>query len=81
MDTPSFLHLDNCLRLLDSCLLGSWSVSVEDSDSRTNRLEELRNEGFAAALLALCAGSSVVLNNHDSDLENYRPTGQWQHRC
>ena len=69
METPSFLHLDNCLRLLDSCLLGSWSIKAEDSEIQARQLEVLCDAGFTAALIALCACCSIV--SRDSDLESY----------
>ncbi|KAI0777752.1 hypothetical protein BD413DRAFT_467628 [Trametes elegans] len=70
LDTPSLLHIDNCLRLLDSCLLGSWSISAEDIDTQTSQLEELRETHFAESVVALCVGCSVILL--DRDFEDYR---------
>ncbi|KAI0360602.1 hypothetical protein OH77DRAFT_1493053 [Trametes cingulata] len=70
IDTPSLLHLDNCLRLLDSCLLGTWSISPEETPIQATRLEELREQEFAKALIALCACCGVILL--DSDFEDRR---------
>ncbi|KAI0372028.1 hypothetical protein BV20DRAFT_1034890 [Pilatotrama ljubarskyi] len=70
MYTPSLLHLDNCLRLLDSCLLGSWSISGEEMAAQAARLEELRGRDFAKGLIALCACCGIILM--DSDLQDRR---------
>ncbi|KAI0076532.1 hypothetical protein K474DRAFT_1597837 [Panus rudis PR-1116 ss-1] len=52
--TPSFLHVDNCLRLLDSYLLGRWKEKrkdrgrLEHSDENEEKGEvDLRGEGSA----------------------------------
>ena len=74
LETPSLLHLDDCLRLLDTCLLGSWSISSEQDDARMERLEELREGDFAAAIIALCVSCNVIL--HDDGLEEHRATGE-----
>ncbi len=73
MDTPSLLHLDNCLRLLDSCLLGSWSITSEEMPAQTSQLDELREHDFAEAIIALCVTCGIILL--DSDLEDHRPVG------
>lgn len=74
METPSLRHLDDCLRLLDTCLLGLWSISGEDEDVRTQKLAELRGSGFAAGLIALCVSCNTIL--HDNSLEERRQTGE-----
>ncbi|KAI0674378.1 hypothetical protein C8Q78DRAFT_967086 [Trametes maxima] len=61
LDTPSLLHLDNCLRLLDSCLLGSWSIPVEDIPTQAAMLTELREQGFVKALIALCTTCGIIM--------------------
>lgn len=73
MDTPSLLHLDNCLRLLDSCLLGSWSISGDEMAVQEKALESLREGNFTAALMALCISCNIVLN--DGILEEHIPAG------
>lgn len=73
MDTPSLLHLDNCLRLLDSCLLGSWSILSEELPAQTSQLDELREHDFAEAIIALCITCGIILL--DSELEDHRPVG------
>ncbi|KAI0826539.1 hypothetical protein BC628DRAFT_1320044 [Trametes gibbosa] len=70
MDTPSLLHLDNCLRLLDSCLLGSWSISSEELNVQNTQLDGLRKQAFADALLALCVACDIVCL--DIELVDYR---------
>ncbi|RPD65599.1 hypothetical protein L226DRAFT_543211 [Lentinus tigrinus ALCF2SS1-7] len=70
MDTPSILHLDNCLRLLDSCLLGSWSITGDEVGAQTQRLNALREEGFARAVVALCVSCNIILQ--DNSLEEHR---------
>ena len=74
LETPSLLHLDDCLRLLDTCLLGSWSISSEQDDARMERLEELREGDFAPAIIALSVSCNVIL--HDDGLEEHRATGE-----
>ncbi|KAI0646376.1 hypothetical protein C8Q79DRAFT_909710 [Trametes meyenii] len=70
LDTPSLLHLDNCLRLLDSCLLGSWSISAEDIPTQTAALVDLRKQGFAKALLALCTTCDIIMQ--EKELADHR---------
>ncbi|OSD08095.1 hypothetical protein PYCCODRAFT_1358095 [Trametes coccinea BRFM310] len=69
-NTPSLLHLDNCLRLLDSCLLGSWSISGEEVDQLSARLEDLRYQGFAKELMSLCVGCVII--QAERELEDHR---------
>ena len=73
MDTPSLLHLDNCLRLLDSCLLGSWSIAADELTVQAAKLEELRESGITTALIALCAGCGIILR--DNKLVEFCSTG------
>ncbi|KAI0711190.1 hypothetical protein C8T65DRAFT_708168 [Cerioporus squamosus] len=72
IDTPSILHLDNCLRLLDSCLLGSWAIYGEETDAQAERLDALREDGFAKAIMALCVSCNIILQ--DGSLEEHRAT-------
>ncbi len=74
VETPSLRHLDDCLRLLDTCLLGLWSTSGEDEDPRVQKLTELREGGFASGLIALCVSCNTIL--HDNSLEEHRQTGE-----
>ncbi|KAH9896941.1 hypothetical protein C8Q73DRAFT_643153 [Cubamyces lactineus] len=71
MDTPSLLHLDNCLRLLDSYLIGSWSIHSEDISALPANLDELRDQENVKALVALCISCTII--QLDKDLEDYRP--------
>ncbi|KAI0746859.1 hypothetical protein C8Q80DRAFT_1104533 [Daedaleopsis nitida] len=66
-ETPSLLHLDNCLRLLDSCLLGSWSISSEESTTQTQKLNELRCENFSRAVLSLCVICDTIFRDKELD--------------
>ena len=72
LDTPSVLHLDNCLRLLDSCLLGSWSISGDETTLQAQKLDTLREGNFAEAAMALCISCNIILQ--DSSLEDHRAT-------
>ena len=74
VETPSILHLDHCLRLLDTCLLGSWSVSGEESVLRTQKLIELRESGFIKSVFALCVSCDII--SRDNSLEDHRATGE-----
>ncbi|KAI0635244.1 hypothetical protein C8Q77DRAFT_1054507 [Trametes polyzona] len=69
-DTPSLLHLDNCLRLLDSCLLGSWSISADELGTQAAQIDQLREQGFAKSLVALCVACGIILL--DTELEDHR---------
>ncbi|CDO70629.1 hypothetical protein BN946_scf184748.g27 [Trametes cinnabarina] len=69
-DTPSLLHLDNCLRLFDSCLLGSWSVSAEEVETLSVKVEELRQRHLVEGLLALCVSCAII--QMDGELEGHR---------
>ncbi|KAI8986902.1 hypothetical protein BD414DRAFT_416070 [Trametes punicea] len=69
-DTPSLLHLDNCLRLLDSFLLGSWPIAPEETDVQLAKLEELRHQHLAGALIALCVSCAII--QLERELEDHR---------
>ncbi|EJF63754.1 hypothetical protein DICSQDRAFT_153594 [Dichomitus squalens LYAD-421 SS1] len=72
VETPSLMHLDDCLRLLDTCLLGSWSIYDEEETARSQKLEELRESNFAAAVIALCVSCNIIL--HDDSLGEHHAT-------
>ncbi|KAH9922543.1 hypothetical protein B0H21DRAFT_701490 [Amylocystis lapponica] len=57
-DTPSFLHIDNCLRLLDSFLLGRWADNPDAPGTR--ELASLRKDSLSESLVALCVACDVV---------------------
>ena len=78
MDTPSLLHLDNCLRLLDSYLIGSWTIPPEDTSSQPASMDQFRDQGNVKALVALCVSCTII--QLDKDLEEYRPVGMWRSR-
>lgn len=78
VETPSLRHLDDCLRLLDTCLLGLWSISGEDEDARVQKLMKLREGDFAAGLIALCVSCNTIL--HDNNLEEHRQAGRIFHQ-
>ncbi|KAI0659223.1 hypothetical protein C8Q70DRAFT_915843 [Cubamyces menziesii] len=71
MDTPSLLHLDNCLRLLDSYLIGSWTIPPEDTSSQPASMDQFRDQENVKALVALCVSCTII--QLDKDLEEYRP--------
>lgn len=73
VETPSLRHLDDCLRLLDTCLLGLWSIPGEDEDARVQELTKLREGGFAAGLIALCVSCNTILQ--DNNLQEHRQAG------
>lgn len=68
----SFLHMDNCLRLLDSYLLGRWT---EPDDSAPVVFPELDPEDghITARLLAICALVDIL--SRDDGLQDLRPIG------
>lgn len=74
IDTPSLLHLDNCLRLLDSCLLGSWSITEGEVAAQAQKLHTIRNEGFAKSVIALCVSCNIIFQ--DNNLEERRVIGE-----
>ena len=71
-DTPSFEHIENCLRLLDSFLLSQWaSPTGEESESAQMGKEALdkdRERGLAKELVAVGVVSELMMWSHDSDI-------------
>ena len=64
---PSFEHVENCLRLLDSFLLGQW-VDDEGTDMAKEALDEDRKNGLANELVALCTISELIMQSQDNDI-------------
>ncbi|PCH45061.1 hypothetical protein WOLCODRAFT_155076 [Wolfiporia cocos MD-104 SS10] len=58
LDFPSFMHADNCLRLMDAFLLGQWRD--EDDDVTSLALIAARDQGLVGSLIALCAICDVM---------------------
>jgi hypothetical protein len=70
-DTPSFEHIENCLRLLDSFLLGQWASPTRgDENVQVGReaLDEDRESGFAKELVGLCVVSELMTQSYDSKI-------------
>lgn len=75
---PSFEHIENCLRLLDSFLLGQWvpangDADDGDGDERLNRSKILdgdREDGLAHELVALCIITELIVQSpQDKDVD------------
>jgi hypothetical protein len=64
---PSFEHVENCLRLLDSFLLGQWGGD-EGTDMAKEALDEDRKNGLANELVALCTISELIMQSQDNDI-------------
>ncbi|KAF9220721.1 hypothetical protein BS17DRAFT_713477 [Gyrodon lividus] len=67
-DVPSLYHIEACLRLLDSYLLGQWSSTNIDVE-RTSSIGLAGADGFASELLFLCIVSSVSMGESINDEE------------
>ncbi|TFY69847.1 hypothetical protein EVJ58_g195 [Rhodofomes roseus] len=70
LDAPSFGHADNCLRLLDSYLLGRWTSSgssQSQGSSADTRLDSDREEGLAAGIVSLCSVCDVVARDPEHE--------------
>lgn len=71
-DTPSFEHIENCLRLLDSFLLSQWaSPTGEESESAQMGKEALdkdREHGLAKELVAVGVVSELMTRSPNSDI-------------
>lgn len=74
LDSPSLLLIDNCLRLLDSFLLGRWTAEVEEGYGN-DRLGSQREGGLATALMNLCAACDVI--SRDDEYLDQFTTGMW----
>ncbi|KZT10474.1 uncharacterized protein LAESUDRAFT_644492 [Laetiporus sulphureus 93-53] len=59
LDSWSFLHTDNCLRLLDSFLLGRWERS-EGEENSDARLDAQREGELGSSLVGLCIACDVI---------------------
>ncbi|KAH0834912.1 hypothetical protein J3R83DRAFT_10560 [Lanmaoa asiatica] len=62
-DAPSLYHIEACLRLLDSYLLGLWSPATLAGDHSSNRLSHMG--GFTSELMSLCVASSGFLEESE----------------
>lgn len=61
LDVPLFAHIENCLRIIDSFLLGRWA----EDDDRDSLCDDIVNgdgqEALADGLVALCAVGNIML--------------------
>lgn len=57
---PSFEHIENCLKLLDSWLLGQ---SVDDGSDKRDVLQDHWNQGFANELVALSIVTELLADS------------------
>lgn len=57
-DAPSLCHMEACLCLLDSYLLGHWSSADLADDRSLSRLSHMG--GFTSELISLCVASSMI---------------------
>ncbi|KAI0937575.1 hypothetical protein AcV7_003573 [Taiwanofungus camphoratus] len=76
LDSISFSHVDNCLRLLDSFLLGCWADAEAEELPDSRRLNAEREEGLGDALMALCTACGVI--SRDTQYQKQSPTAN---RC
>jgi hypothetical protein len=61
-DVPSLYHIEACLRLLDSYLLGLWSSAGDRSSSGLSHMS-----GFTSELMSLCVASSSFLEESEEE--------------
>lgn len=74
-ETISLSHVDNCLRVLDSCLLGRWQEDYEElSRQDADALRTERGRDLPKLLVALCIASDVLCR--EDDYISYRAEGE-----
>jgi hypothetical protein len=61
LETPSFEHIVNCLRLLDSFLLQQWPQM--DDDNLGDNLFSNSDDELASGLVALCVCAEFLTSN------------------
>lgn len=67
---PSFEHLYNCLRMLDSFILGQWQTSDENRTEKYD-LVRSRESGLANELVSLCIASELLAQpSYDSHMHD-----------
>ena len=66
---PSFQHIENCLRLVDSFVLGQWNTDAQmDGKLAANNVLELsRTNGLADDLVAMCVAVELLADGGKSD--------------
>ncbi|THH32549.1 hypothetical protein EUX98_g1637 [Antrodiella citrinella] len=74
----SFLHIDHCLRLLDSYLLRQWSQSDDPSTDDIRSMENADTRQVLSRLIAICAATAMAL--HEDSLFALRDTVVTSHR-
>ncbi|KAF7973917.1 hypothetical protein HWV62_13968 [Athelia sp. TMB] len=69
LDTPSFPHIENCLRLVDSFVLGQWNTDAQMNGklAAKNVLELSRSNGLADDLVAMCVAIELLADNSKGD--------------
>ncbi|KIJ09076.1 hypothetical protein PAXINDRAFT_182178, partial [Paxillus involutus ATCC 200175] len=67
-DVPSLYHIEACIRLLDSYLLGQWS-SANTNAEQTSSIALAHSAGFTSELLSLCVVSSVLMRETVNEKE------------
>ena len=69
----SFLHIDFCLRLLDSYLLGRWNSPDDEALPFIKELDPEENTRLPSRLVAICAAADIA--SRDEELRDLRPIG------
>ncbi|KAA1473034.1 hypothetical protein DENSPDRAFT_839449 [Dentipellis sp. KUC8613] len=64
-DTPSFEHIENCLGLVDSFLLGRWAESEESSEVGDDLINGDKQEDMTEGLVTLCVVCNIVLKHEE----------------
>ncbi|KAF8137030.1 hypothetical protein EV363DRAFT_1156822 [Boletus edulis] len=62
-EIPSLYHIEACLRLLDSYLLGHWSSAGDHSSTTLSHVS-----GFTSELMSLCIASSSLLEESEEEV-------------
>ncbi|CAL1709185.1 unnamed protein product [Somion occarium] len=60
LHTPSLLHIDNCLRLLDSSLLGRWADSDNPVLDDLRHISSRRIKELSSKLISLCVAADIA---------------------
>ncbi|KAI0058630.1 hypothetical protein BV25DRAFT_1964571 [Artomyces pyxidatus] len=76
-DLPQFEHVDNCLSILDSFLLGRWPDSDEPCDQSDDVVNGVDQEALGDGLISLCTACNILLSGELH--EDFAPIGT--HSC
>ncbi|THH17311.1 hypothetical protein EW146_g3475 [Bondarzewia mesenterica] len=68
-DTPSFDHIEHCLRILDSFLLGRWTEDDERDSLCDDVISSQGQEDLMDGLVSVCVACNIILK--DTELKDH----------